>query len=98
MISACNRWGESNSVEATSAGIAVPQCGTWPINGVRPSPMTSNCRSSTVKLPSTMEENEKVTPLQERILALMLEGLSDEDVWGELGIGQDLLNTHKQAL
>lgn len=45
-----------------------------------------------------MEENQKVTPLQERILALMLEGISDEDVWGALGIGQDLLDTHKETL
>lgn len=45
-----------------------------------------------------MEENEKVTPLQERLLALMLEGLSDEDVGEALGMGQDLLDTHKEAL
>src|SRR5687767_7849453 len=45
-----------------------------------------------------MEGNEKVTPLQERILALMLEGLSDEDVWGALGIGKDLLESHKESL
>lgn len=45
-----------------------------------------------------MEENEKVTPLQERLLALMLEGLSDEDLGGALGIGQDVLDTYKEAL
>lgn len=42
--------------------------------------------------------NEKVTPLQERIIALMLEGLSDEEVGGALGMSPDLLDAHKGTL
>lgn len=43
-------------------------------------------------------EGQKVNPLQERILALMLEGKSDEEVSEIVGIHPDLLEAHKAAL